>query len=186
VKLDSNTRQVVLVTGAARSGKSEWAETLAHNSNKSVVYIATAMMSPEDREWQQRILQHQKRRPSSWQTIAEPKNLAEVIQAQPDRCYLVDSVGSWVANWLDVEDTVWEQITKNLLACLRETRSSIIFVAEETGWGVVPAYASGRLFRDRLGHLTRQIGTVADTTYLITGGHVLNLSVLGTPLEIAE
>ena len=73
MKLDSNIRQVVLVTGAARSGKSEWAETLAHNSNKSVVYIATAMMSPEDREWQQRILQHQKRRPSSWQTIAEPK-----------------------------------------------------------------------------------------------------------------
>lgn len=179
----SNTRQVVLVTGAARSGKSEWAETLAHNSNKSVTYVATAMMTPEDREWQQRILQHQKRRPSSWQTIAEPRNLTEVIQAQSDRCLLVDSVGSWVANWLDVEDTVWEQTTNELLACLREVRSSVIFVAEETGWGVIPAYASGRLFRDRLGHLTRQIGTVAHTTYLVTGGHVLDLSVLGTPLD---
>ena len=180
---NSNTRQIVLVTGAARSGKSEWAETLAHNSNKSVTYVATAMMIPEDYQWQQRILQHQKRRPPSWQTIAEPKNITAVIRTQPDRCLLVDSVGSWVANWLDVEDTVWEEITDDLLACLKEVRSSIIFVAEETGWGVIPAYASGRLFRDRLGHLTRQIGTVADTTYLVTGGHVLNLSVLGTPLN---
>lgn len=183
MKLDFNTKQVVLVTGAARSGKSEWAETLAHNSNKSVIYVATAIMTPEDREWQQRILQHQKRRPSAWQTIAEPKNLTEVIQAKSDRCYLVDSVGSWVANWLDVDATVWEQTTEALLSCLTEIRSSIIFVAEETGWGVIPAYAKGRLFRDRLGHLTRQIGTVADTTYLVTGGHVLNLSILGSPLD---
>ena len=186
MKFDSNSRQVVLVTGAARSGKSEWAETLAHNSNKPTIYVATAMMSSEDREWQQRILQHQKRRPSSWQTIAEPKNLTAVIQAQSDRCYLVDSLGSWVANWLDVEATIWEEITCDLLSCLAEIRSTIIFVAEETGWGVIPAYASGRLFRDRLGHLTRQIGTVADTTYLVTGGHVLNLSVLGTSLELRQ
>ncbi|MGK7895428.1 MAG: bifunctional adenosylcobinamide kinase/adenosylcobinamide-phosphate guanylyltransferase, partial [Xenococcus sp. (in: cyanobacteria)] len=34
------------------------------------------------------------------------------------------------------------------------------------------------------GHLTRQIGSMADKTYLVVGGHVLNLSVLGSPLSI--
>ncbi|NET09459.1 MAG: hypothetical protein F6K16_33080, partial [Symploca sp. SIO2B6] len=47
---------------------------------------------------------------------------------------------------------------------------------------VVPAYPMGRTFRDRLGELTRNIGAIATTTYLVTGGHVLNLSALGPPL----
>ena len=59
----------------------------------------------------------------------------------------------------------------------------MILVGEETGWGVVPAYPLGRLFRERLGYLSRQVGNLADTTYLVTGGHVINLSVLGEPLN---
>ncbi|VEP11281.1 Adenosyl cobinamide kinase/adenosyl cobinamide phosphate guanylyltransferase [Hyella patelloides LEGE 07179] len=187
MKSDSSsiaTRQVILVTGAARSGKSEWAENLAHNSSKSVVYVATAIMTSEDREWQKRILKHQQRRPSNWITIAEPKNLTRVInQAKPDQCLLIDSLGTWVANLLDVKANNWDTITNNLLFSLTQTQSQLIFVGEETGWGVIPAYASGRLFRDRLGHIIRQIGTVADTAYLVTGGHALNLSVLGTALD---
>ena len=180
----STTRQVILVTGAARSGKSEWAETLAQNSNKSVVYVATAMMTPDDREWQERILKHQQRRPHNWITITESKNLTRVINyGQPNQCLLIDSLGTWVANLLDVEAEVWEQITQDLLSSLAQSNSFFIFVGEETGWGVIPAYASGRLFRDRLGHLNRQIGTIADITYLVTGGHVLNLSQLGIPLK---
>jgi adenosylcobinamide kinase / adenosylcobinamide-phosphate guanylyltransferase len=46
----------------------------------------------------------------------------------------------------------------------------------------VPAYSSGRLFRDRLGQLVRRLGAIANPVYLIVGGHVLNLSLLGSPL----
>jgi adenosylcobinamide kinase/adenosylcobinamide-phosphate guanylyltransferase len=56
-------------------------------------------------------------------------------------------------------------------------------VGEETGWGVVPAYPLGRTFRDRLGGLIRRLGSVADTVYLVTGGHALNLSQLGVPFS---
>jgi adenosylcobinamide kinase/adenosylcobinamide-phosphate guanylyltransferase len=55
-------------------------------------------------------------------------------------------------------------------------------VAEETGWGVVPPYESGRAFRDRLGNLSRELGRVADRVYLVVAGHVLDLRLLGTPL----
>ena len=180
----SATGQIILITGAARSGKSEWAETLAYDSKKSVVYVATAMMNPEDKEWQERILKHQQRRPSNWTTIAEPEHLTRLIeQAKQNQCLLIDSLGTWVANLLETEATAWEQITQDLRSSLARTSSQLIFVAEETGWGIVPAYPSGRLFRDRLGHLIRQIGSIADTTYLVAGGHALNLSILGTALR---
>ncbi|MDP5017176.1 MAG: bifunctional adenosylcobinamide kinase/adenosylcobinamide-phosphate guanylyltransferase, partial [Dolichospermum sp.] len=64
--------KVILVTGAARSGKSEWAEDLAINSGKTVVYIATATQNPDDQEWQERIQKHQQRRPQDWITLSVP------------------------------------------------------------------------------------------------------------------
>jgi adenosylcobinamide kinase/adenosylcobinamide-phosphate guanylyltransferase len=57
-------------------------------------------------------------------------------------------------------------------------------VAEETGWGVVPAYPLGRKFRDRLGALVRQLGRICEPVYLVVGGHVLNLSLLAVPLPV--
>jgi adenosylcobinamide kinase / adenosylcobinamide-phosphate guanylyltransferase len=70
-----------------------------------------------------------------------------------------------------------------LLASLEKTSGTIILVSEETGWGVVPAYPLGRLFRDRLGSLTRRVGAIAQAVYLVTAGYALDLTQLGTPLE---
>ena len=182
---ESESSQVILVTGATRSGKSEWAETLAKNSNKSVIYVATATVDSTDLEWQNRILKHQQRRPNNWQTITANKDLDLVInQTLNTQCLLIDSLGTWVANFLDLEANSWQEITDKLLKSLANSQGIIILVGEETGWGIVPAYQSGRVFRDRLGYLTRQIGVMADTSYLVVGGHVLDLSVLGTPLKI--
>ncbi len=179
----SSQGRLILVTGAARSGKSEWAEHLASESTKAVTYIATATVDPTDREWQDRILRHQQRRPATWQTVMTVADLAaSVDRASATDCLLVDSLGTWVANLLDRSDDDWLELTQELLARLQTSLATVILVAEETGWGVVPAYSSGRLFRDRLGLLSRQIGTVADAVYLITGGHVLNLAELGTKL----
>lgn len=180
----SFSKQIILVTGAARSGKSEWAETLAVKSDRPVTYIATALDNAQDLEWQRRIEQHRQRRPHNWQTLEVPIELASVIeQTQPSHCLLIDSLGTWVANCLEQNHPCWEISHKGLLNCLKQSQSQIILVAEETGWGVVPAYESGRLFRDRLGSLIQEIGKIADIVYLVTGGYVLNLSQLGQPLE---
>jgi len=96
---------------------------------------------------------------------------------------LVDSLGTWTANLLILNDLDWETTSQRLLENLISADLDVILVAEETGWGVVPAYESGRKFRDRLGNLIRKIGTIADKVYLVTGGHVLDLSVLGRPLS---
>jgi adenosylcobinamide kinase / adenosylcobinamide-phosphate guanylyltransferase len=182
--------RLILVTGPARSGKSEWAEALVQNlatqSGQSVSYVATASLDPSDAEWQARIRQHQQRRPPNWQTLNVPVALADTIRASSN-CLLVDSLGSWLANLLDQDESTWNQTRQDLLASLSlaslsQTQAHVVLVAEETGWGVVPAYPIGRIFRDRLGQLTRQIGAIANPVYLVTGGHALNLSQLGKPL----
>jgi adenosylcobinamide kinase/adenosylcobinamide-phosphate guanylyltransferase len=176
-------RQVILVTGAARSGKSEWAEILATNTNKSIIYVATAQINPEDKEWQLRIKKHQLRRPKNWQTLPVSKQLNKVINNyQNSYCLLIDSLGSWVANLLDETEENWQNTILEFLTQIQQPGPDLIIVTEETGWGIIPAYPSGRLFRDRLGSLSRQIGVIATTVYLVTGGHALNLSLLGQPL----
>ncbi|ACB54105.1 bifunctional cobalbumin biosynthesis enzyme [Crocosphaera subtropica ATCC 51142] len=174
----------ILVTGPSRSGKSEWAERLAHRCNKPIIYVATALENLDDSEWQQRIEKHRRRRPSHWQTLSVPYDLCLTIeQANPPHCLLIDSLGTWVANGLEQDEESWEAIATRLLTSIQQASVDLIFVAEETGWGVVPAYPLGRLFRDRLGYLTRQLGVMVDTTYLVTGGHALNLTLLGNPVD---
>lgn len=178
------SQQIILVTGPARSGKSEWAEQLAIASNRSVTYIATAHEDPSDPEWQARIEQHRSRRPATWQTRSIPVELsAAIANSTKGDCLLIDSLGTWLANLLEQDQTQWNQTLNQLLQTVTQAESQIIFVAEEAGWGVIPAYPIGRLFRDRLGQLIRELGTIADVVYLVTGGHVLNLSQLGTPLK---
>ena len=183
-QIKSHSPQIILVTGAARSGKSEWAERLATKTNKSVIYVATAVVDANDREWLKRIELHQQRRPSHWQTLCISEQLASNISnTEASHCLLIDSLGTWVANFLDREADAWQEMQKSLLDSLQTTKADVILVGEETGWGVVPAYKSGRIFRDRLGNLIRQIGSIASEVYLVTGGHALNLSQLGQCLD---
>lgn len=179
--------RVILITGPARSGKSEWAENLAIESGKPVIYIATATEDLRDQEWQQRIQKHKERRPQDWLTLNIPIKLtAALTDAKPNTCILIDSLGTWVANFIEQDDLSWETTLRELLEVIPLVKADLLFVAEETGWGVVPAYPMGRTFRDRLGTLVRQLGAICETVYLVTGGHVLNLSILGFPLPPAK
>ena len=180
--------QIILVTGAANSGKSEWAEYLAIQTNQSLIYIATGQKNESDLEWMQKIEAHQKRRSSQWQTWEIPEQLPSAINQIPmDSCTLIDSLGTWVANYLEAEDSIWQQQTEQLISNLQNAHSSpIIIVAEETGWGIVPAYELGRIFRRRLGKLTRQIGTIAELVYLVVGGYAIDISKIGINLDQPE
>ncbi|HEY9704901.1 MAG TPA: bifunctional adenosylcobinamide kinase/adenosylcobinamide-phosphate guanylyltransferase [Allocoleopsis sp.] len=174
---------ITLVTGPARSGKSEWAEILAQNSQKPVIYIATAMIDPDDLDWQNRIIKHQQRRCTEWQTLEVPINLAETLPEYPDTmCLLIDSLGTWVTNMLYQDDMLWESNMQTFLTSLSNCAADVILVGEETGWGVVPSYPIGRTFRDRLGTLTRKIAQISDIVYLVSTGYVLNLTQLGVLL----
>ena len=69
-----------LILGGARSGKSVYAENLALNSRREVVYIATAQVY--DTEFGARVAHHQVRRPGHWKTIEQSFNLGTTLQEQ--------------------------------------------------------------------------------------------------------
>jgi adenosylcobinamide kinase / adenosylcobinamide-phosphate guanylyltransferase len=172
--------RLILVTGPTRSGKSDWAEALAARSQQSVLYLATSLQNPQDLEWQARIEAHRDRRPQDWTTIEVPHDLSTAIhQSSAPRCILIDALGSWVANYLEQTAEAWQQTEADFLKALEDSPNQILLVAEEVGWGVVPAYESGRLFRDRLGDLVRQVGAVADRVYLVSAGYAVDLKQLG-------
>jgi len=178
---------IILITGPSRSGKSEWAEQLtaqiAACKAQQVVYIATAQRSIDDAEWQSRIEQHQQRRPPAWQCQEVPLALAQVVASHSkDHCLLIDSLGTWLANVLEQDQRQWDETRAQLMESLQSTTADVVLVAEETGWGVVPAYELGRRFRDRLGSLSRAVGAISDDVYLVSSGYAINLSVLGQPV----
>jgi adenosylcobinamide kinase / adenosylcobinamide-phosphate guanylyltransferase len=178
------TARLTLVTGAARSGKSDWAERLAKKFAGPVTYVATAKLDLTDTEWLERIAGHRQRRPAHWQLIESPKDLAAIVdEATSNQCLLIDSLGTWVANFLEDAEVDWLKESDRFLQSLRNAPSTIILVSEETGWGLVPVYPLGRLFRDRLGTLTRQVGAIANPVYLVAAGRVLDLAKLGQPLD---
>jgi adenosylcobinamide kinase/adenosylcobinamide-phosphate guanylyltransferase len=43
-------------------------------------------------------------------------------------------------------------------------------VSNEVGDGVVPAYESGRLFRDLLGEINQRVASIADNVVLMVAG----------------
>lgn len=178
---------LILVTGPTRSGKSEWAESLALASGQPVVYVATATASPGDPEWQARLAAHRQRRPATWRTLEVPIELAEAVSNGKVQDYwVVDSLGTWLANCLDQSEAVWQQTQDHLLHHLAQRQQAIVLVAEETGWGVVPAYPLGRTFRDRLGRLTRAIGAIADVVYLVVAGYAVDLRALGQAVPTGD
>ncbi|WP_201322184.1 bifunctional adenosylcobinamide kinase/adenosylcobinamide-phosphate guanylyltransferase [Pseudanabaena sp. lw0831] len=174
---------ISLVTGATRSGKSEWAEHLAMRSQKNVIYIATATRYPDDAEWESRLQKHCDRRPENWQTLEVPITLAKsILEIKGNYYILVDSLGTWLSNLLKEDELAWSKIEIELLQAIQSCAVDITFVAEEVGWGLVPEYKLGRIFRDRLGGLSRKIGAIADAVYLVTGGYAVNLTQIGERL----
>ncbi|MFQ3612408.1 MAG: bifunctional adenosylcobinamide kinase/adenosylcobinamide-phosphate guanylyltransferase [Cyanobacteriota bacterium] len=175
---------IVLICGPVRSGKSRLAEKLATVSGLSVLYLATGPKPDpvSDLEWAERVQQHRQRRPSSWQTWETGLDLNLRDLPQPC-CVLVDSLGGWVAQGLDDSPSEWDPWVQSFLASLENFTGWVIVVAEEVGWGVVPAYPMGRLFRDRLGELTQKVAGVADQVFLVTAGFALEISRLGIPVD---
>jgi adenosylcobinamide kinase/adenosylcobinamide-phosphate guanylyltransferase len=165
------------VLGGARSGKSSWAEAqLAEMPD--VEYVATSEVLDGDAEWAERVALHVARRPSSWRTT-ETTDLAAVLDSPDPAPVLIDCAAVWLDRvlfgagawddadgWRDrVEAEVWR-----LVGALSRTRRDVIIVSNEVGSGIVPATASGRLYRDELGRLNARLAAVSGEVWLCTAG----------------
>ena len=177
------TPRRTLVLGGARSGKSTTAERLLQ-AEPAVTYVATGPgPGADDAEWGERVRLHRDRRPAGWVTC-ETTAVAEVLRSaqQP---VLVDCLGTWLTAVLD-DCGAWEKRegwrgrvddrVDALVAAWHATRTRTVAVGNEVGSGVVPATASGRLFRDELGRLSSRIAAASEQVLLVVAGREIDLS----------
>ena len=180
--MQSNRRNTVtLVLGGVRSGKSHYAQQLGERAAR-VVFVATAKAGDDD-EMLRKVERHQSSRPLHWQTIEEPLRLAETIARHGSSCDLmiIDCLTFFAANLLQAEGDGQSRI-EALCKALKSPPCSIVLVSNEVGSGVVPAYPSGRRFRDLLGEMNQSVARVASNVLLLIAGLPL---VLKGQLEVS-
>jgi adenosylcobinamide kinase/adenosylcobinamide-phosphate guanylyltransferase len=98
---------------------------------------------------------------------------------------LIDCLSTWLTRLIDDVDA-WadrsraashvEEESARLLDALRTTTVDVVLVSNEVGSSVVPATASGRMFRDELGRLNAAVSAASDHVALVVAGRVLDLS----------
>lgn len=178
-------KPVTLVLGGVRSGKSRWAQELAGKFER-VVYVATAQA--RDTEMHEKIRRHREDRPAHWQTLEEPLELARVLMDHGAKfdVLLVDCLTVFVSNLMEAAQTDaagMERRLNDFLEALRAVPATVVLVSNEVGWGVVPPYPAGRIYRDALGELNQRVAAIADNVVLMVAGLPLALkgSIGGQP-----
>jgi adenosylcobinamide kinase/adenosylcobinamide-phosphate guanylyltransferase len=164
-------RDIILVTGGARSGKSKYAERRARELGDRLIYIATAQA--KDKEMMQRIAEHRKRRDNAWMTIEEPIELPGALLRQRGRtdCAVVDCLTLWISNLLlDGDAQMVRERVEQLVKALPRLDFHIVLVTNELGWGIVPDNALARQFRDLAGEANQRIAAAANEVVLTVTG----------------
>lgn len=178
--------RIVLVTGGARSGKSNFAETYVKGLSEKVTYIATAI--PFDDEMKERIAKHQSDRPSHWGTLEAYSNLDVQIAAidGSSDVALLDCVTVMAANLMfekrmddydgltraeraELETYVteaFEALVKEVL----KSKLTLVCVTNEIGMGIVPDNAMTRLYRDIAGRVNQYLAAKAEEVHFVVSG----------------
>lgn len=179
-----------LVLGGARSGKSAYAERLAIDTGKEVLYLATATAG--DDEMAARIAHHRASRPVEWRTVGEPTALGNQLRrwSSPERLILVDCLTLWLSNLLfsgaDYPDvgalTLPAQFYEQqdmLTAALMQCSGEVVLVSNELGLGLMPMGAISRRFMDEQGRLNQAMAALCDRVVFVAAG--LPLFLKGGP-----
>lgn len=164
-------QEIILITGAARSGKSRHAEARAAALGARRLYLATA--EARDEEMAERIAAHRQRRGDGWITFEEPLELTAALLAQRGRvdCVLVDCVTIWLSNLLLGRDLAHAEIrVDELVRTLPSLDFHVLLVTNEVGWSIVPDNALARQFRDLAGWANQRLAASASEVVLTVAG----------------
>ena len=179
---------IILCSGGARSGKSEFAEQLALSLKGRKAYVATGQAF--DDEMKDRIKKHQLRRGKEWITFEIPlhlhknweqiKNVSDVI--------LIDCLTMFTSNHVfahgdintqedanRIESIILEEMRLLLQEINNSNDKTVIFVTNEIGLGIVPENKLARYFRDITGRVNREVASAANKMYLTISGITIEL-----------
>jgi adenosylcobinamide kinase/adenosylcobinamide-phosphate guanylyltransferase len=162
---------LTLILGGARSGKSTRALSLATGR---VLFVATA--EALDDEMALRISRHRSERPTEWDTLEEPRDIASALRARGDTydTVIIDCLTLWVGNLIDGEGSPAEWVAP-LIAAYRAGRADWVVISNEVGLGIVPDTPLGRQYRDALGMVNQLVAAAADRVMLLVAGLEMDL-----------
>jgi adenosylcobinamide kinase/adenosylcobinamide-phosphate guanylyltransferase len=171
--------QITLLLGGARSGKSSCAQRLAEESGKTVTYLATAQAL--DDEMSSRIKKHQSERPTHWQTLEIPLELASHVGEIKSELVILDCMTLLTTNLLmkfekdelvdeaPFTEAVYKEVA-DLLTAIRAGEPDWLIISNEIGLGLVPPYQMGRVYRDLLGWANQHLAREADKVIFLVAG----------------
>ena len=171
--------KITLLLGGARSGKSSYAQSLAEEIGKSVTFIATG--EALDDEMSARIQKHRAERPSNWETLEAPLDIASHTQQIKSEVVILDCITLLVSNLLMqfVKDDLVNEAPftlaiqkeiEELINAIHEQKQDWIIISNEVGLGLVPPYQMGRVYRDWLGWANQRLAREADKVILMVAG----------------
>ena len=183
---DGSSREITLVLGGVRSGKSRYALKLAARAQR-VTFLATAERR-KDEEMNRKIERHRAERPQHWTTIEEPLKLAAAIESVSNcDLLLIDCLTLFAGKMLEVFGDDLAAISGSISALCAAAKAapySIVLVSNEVGSGVVPAFELGRRYRELLGEINQLVAATADHVVLMVAGLPLTLkSPLSTEIR---
>jgi adenosylcobinamide kinase/adenosylcobinamide-phosphate guanylyltransferase len=166
-------KQIILLLGGARSGKSYYAQRLADELGDKVLFVATG--EALDEEMQDRIAEHKKNRPDNWRTLEITTGVGEGIEKElgDANVVIIDCVTLLVSNLLRGEpdypeaETLVNSEINLLINTMDNLNASFIIVSNEVGLGLVPDNRLGRIYRDVLGKANQLLASHATEVYLM-------------------
>lgn len=171
---------ITMVTGGARSGKTNFAQNRL-SGKTDVVYIATAKI--EDDEMAERVKHHRNNRPSEWRTFEAYRNLENALGEE--NYYLLDCVTNLSSNimfdlsknesYIDngIQNQIEKEILKELnqfICLINKTNKNLIIVTNELGDSIVPQNHISRVFRDIQGRVNQCLASISDEVFIVICG----------------
>jgi adenosylcobinamide kinase/adenosylcobinamide-phosphate guanylyltransferase len=140
--------------------------------------IATAEALDSDME--ERIARHQRERPADWETIEEPRDLAEALRSiDGGATVIVDCLTLWISNLLldGLSDDELLARATNAAELAGRHGALVVAITNEVGSGVVPATQLGRRFADVLGLVNQAWVECSERAALVVAGRLLWLPI---------
>jgi adenosylcobinamide kinase/adenosylcobinamide-phosphate guanylyltransferase len=184
---------IYLILGGARSGKSSYGEELAKSIGGRTAYLATSIIT--DKEMEKRVRLHRNRRPTGWITLemenSKPdkkevdriishleKNRIDTLFVDCATNLLFRLLDGYKLDKMEIIDNATEsrietevlEFFSYLIKKLKSSSMDIIIISNEIGLGVVPAFPLGRVFRDLMGVVNKELASSADEAYLFIAG----------------
>jgi len=160
---------ITMITGGARSGKSNYAAQRALALSETPLHVATARIW--DEEFRERIAHHQRGRSAAWDNLECEKYVSRLPLT--GRVCVIDCVTLWLTNFFTDEKgdiSLALDLFSNEVRALNTLETTLFIITNEIGMGIHADSAVGRKFTDLQGWANQYLAAQADSVVFMVSG----------------